>query len=54
MFTGVSEDEMYLGIPGDTWPSVAKRLIDVRQSNLRMLDFYTKHESRFAKPVAAQ
>lgn len=49
VFTDVSEHETYLAIPGERWPAVVERALEVREANRKMFDFYSSRQGRFAQ-----
>ena len=46
-FSGLSEDEMYIAVPGARWPDVVAALEDIVAANQRMGAYYTGQAARF-------
>jgi uncharacterized protein (DUF169 family) len=47
-FTGLSDEELYLTIPGSTWPAVVDKLTAVQAANGTMQGHYQQQRERFA------
>lgn len=46
-FTELSDDEMYVSIPGDKWPFVLDQYIQIAEANGTMGNHYTQHKAKF-------
>ncbi len=49
-FTTISDEEMYLAIPGSRWEELCDRLIEVQRSNLTMGNYYQAQAAKFSAP----
>jgi uncharacterized protein (DUF169 family) len=49
LYTGTPDDEIYVSIPGDAWEAVVDRLMEIKQANSVMAQFY---ESRRHNPLS--
>ena len=47
-FTGLSDSEMYVAIPGDKWAAVAEKLVETNAANASMGTFYQGRKAEFA------
>jgi len=48
-FTGLPDEEMYVAIPGDKWPSVAGKLAEAQEANEAMGSFYQGRKAQFSQ-----
>ncbi len=46
-FTELSDDEMYVSIPGDKWLAVLEQLIPIAEANGAMGNHYSQHKAKF-------
>ncbi len=46
-YTGLRDEEMYVGIPGDKWPAVAEALEEIVDANTEMASYYTDQTLKF-------
>lgn len=49
-FTGLSDEEMYVAIPGEKWDAVIEKLTETNDANAAMADFYSNRKAQFASP----
>jgi len=47
-FTGLSDDELYVCIPGAHWPKMVSKLTEIGKANSDMQQFYKNHQAQFA------
>ena len=49
-FTSLSDDEMYVAIPGDKWEAVVEKLTETHEANAAMAQYYSSRKAQFATP----
>ena len=49
-FTGLSDEEMYVAIPGDKWQAVIEKLTETHEANLAMEKYYSDRKTQLAAP----
>ena len=52
-FTGLGDDELYVCIPGDRWPTVVERLAEAVQANETMGAYYAGQKARFPSKLSS-
>jgi uncharacterized protein (DUF169 family) len=50
-FTGTPDEELYVAVPGHTWPQVVQKLAEVIAANAAMGEHYAAQKARFAGAV---